>query len=115
MKTKTKSEIKIQAECYLWFHNNFPELRGLLCYNLNNSANPIQGNQNKQLGLQKGRSDMVFYYKSKAYMIEFKTEDGTQQKEQIEWQRKIEEQGFEYFIIRGIEQFKELIEYLIAL
>lgn len=115
MKTKTKSEIQIQAECYLWFHNTFPELRGLLCYNLNNSANPIQGNQNKQLGLQKGRSDMVFYYKGKAYMIEFKTEEGTQQKKQIEWQNKIRGQGFMYFIVRSKEQFKELIEYLIML
>jgi len=26
------SEDKIQTDCYIWFHNNHPELRGLLCY-----------------------------------------------------------------------------------
>ena len=109
MDTK-KSEIKLQAEIFKYFHNNFPNERGLLCYNLNNSANKIQGNQNKALGLIAGRSDMVYYRNGVATMIELKTIDGTQSKAQKEWEILIKKQGFEYFIVRNLEDFKNLIK-----
>lgn len=107
--TNTNSEIYIQASSFQWHWNTFPECRGLLCYNLNNSANKIQGNQNKALGLIKGRCDMVYYYNSKAYMLEFKNDCGTQTKEQQEWQNKVEISGFKYYVVRSLEQFKEII------
>ena len=87
MKNEKKlSEDKIQSDCYVWFHNTYPTMRGLLCYNLNNSKNKIDGARNKAKGLVAGRSDMVLYYQSKAYMIEFKTQDGTQSIGQREWE-----------------------------
>jgi glutathionylspermidine synthase len=104
-----QSEIKLQSMCFLWHWNNYPDERGLLCYNLNNSANKIQGNQNKALGLIKGRSDMVYYKNGKAVMLEFKTETGTQSIEQKKWQEKIENQGFEYYLVRSLKQFQEII------
>ena len=109
MKIIEKAEDRIQAEAYIWFHNTFPEFRGLLCYNLNNSANKIQGNKNKSMGLQAGRSDMVMYFKGNAYMFEFKTAEGRQQKVQKEWMVKVLSQGFEYHIIRNTTTFKETI------
>lgn len=102
-------EQKIQGECYMWFHNTFPELRGLLCYNLNNSRNRIDGARNKALGLQKGRSDLVLYFGGKAYMIEIKTATGTQEPEQIEWEAKITAHGFTYVIKRSLEEFKAYV------
>ena len=104
------SEDRLQQECYLWFHNKYPLLRGLLNYNLNNSANVLQGKKNKSMGLQKGRSDLVFYYDGKAYMIEMKTLKGYQSTKQEHWQRLIELAGFEYYIIRTKEQFISTIE-----
>lgn len=104
-----KKESRLQQDCFVWFHNNYPLLRGLLCYNLNNSKNRIDGAINKSLGLQAGRSDMVFYYKGKTTMIEFKTEIGKQIDVQKQWQHLIEEHGFEYYLIRDIETFKKLI------
>jgi hypothetical protein len=104
-----QSEIKLQSTCFLWHWNNYPNERGLLCYNLNNSANKIQGNQNKALGLIKGRSDMVYYKKGKAIMLEFKTETGTQSKDQKEWEQRIKSEGFEYRIIRNFEDFLSII------
>jgi hypothetical protein len=109
------TEIQIQAQSYVWFHNNFPSLRGLLCYNLNNSKNKIDGNQNKSLGLQKGRSDMVFYYRGSAYFFEFKTETGVQSKEQKEWEAKVTKQGFQYFIIRSVAEFQTELNKLLTL
>lgn len=106
------SENQLQALCYTWFHNSFPDERGLLCYNLNNSRNKIDGMANKAMGLQKGRSDMVYYTALGAVMIEFKTESGIQSPEQKEWEKHITSVGYPYHIIRSFEQFKELINAL---
>lgn len=106
----TESEAYIHYSCYSWFHNSYPDLRGLLCYNLSNSRNKIEGNKNKAMGLQAGRSDLVFYYHGKAYHIEVKTAEGVQSKEQKEWQRQIEAHRFTYHIIRSLEEFQNLIQ-----
>ena len=87
------SEERIQQQMFMWFHNTYPELRGLLCYNLNNSKNKIDGNKNKSLGLQAGRSDMVLYYQGKAVMIELKTPTGKQQPIQKKWEETIKNKG----------------------
>lgn len=107
--TNNNSEIYLQSKCFLWHWNNYPNERGLLCYNLNNSKNKIDGNQNKALGLIKGRSDMVYYKKGKAIMLEFKTDTGTQSKDQKQWEENIINQGFEYHIIRNFEEFEKII------
>jgi len=103
------SEDKIHQDCYVWFHNTYPHLRGLLCYNLNNSRNKIDGARNKAKGLIAGRSDLVLYYAANAYMIEIKNEVGSQSNEQKEWEAKIKAQSFEYHICRSLADFQSLI------
>ena len=103
------SEDKLQSVCYLWFHEKYPEYRGLLCYNLNNSQSKIQAMTDRSLGLQPGRSDLVFYYNAKAYMLEAKTETGTQEPNQKVWEAKIVKAGFTYQIFRSKEEFISLI------
>ena len=93
----------------MFFNNEYPELRGCLCYNNNNSVGGLRGKLNKFLGVVKGRSDMVLYYKSFSIMIELKTEKGRQSESQKTWQNLMESQGFEYYIIRSLEEFKKLI------
>lgn len=107
------SEDRLQQECYLWFHNTYPQYRGLLNYNLNNSANVLQGKKNKEMGLQKGRSDMVFYFNSKAFMLEAKTDKGYQSSKQKQWQEIIEKAGFKYFIFRNRIQFINIVSAII--
>ena len=108
-KEKKQSEDKIQSDCFVWFHNTYPHLRGLLCYNLNNSKNKMDGARNKAKGLIAGRSDMVLYYQSNAIMIEFKTSDGSQSVGQKEWEALVKSQGFQYHIIRSLDEFQMLI------
>lgn len=107
------TESKLQADCYIWFHNTFPKLRGLLCYNLNNSKNKIDGNRNKAMGLQKGRADMTFYFDGRAYFFEFKVDTGKQSPEQVEWERKVTEHGFSYWVIRSFYEFQERLHEVI--
>ena len=106
-------EHRLQYDCYQWFHNTYPQYRGLLCANLSNSKNKVDGNRNKAMGLQAGRSDMVFYFARNAYQIELKIASGKQSPAQIEWQKVIESQGFNYYIVRTLEEFQELISSII--
>jgi hypothetical protein len=103
------SEDKLHQDCYVWFHNTYPQHRGLLCYNLNNSKNKIDGARNKAKGLIAGRSDMVLYYQSNAFMIEFKTSEGSQSAGQKEWEALVTSNGFQYYIIRSLPEFQSLI------
>lgn len=112
-KELTESEDRLQTDWYCWFHNTYPQYRGLLCYNLNNSSNKIQGNKNKGMGLQKGRADLTLYWKGRAYHLECKTPEGTQKSDQKAWQAIIESNGFEYTIHRTKEDFIERVEFIL--
>jgi hypothetical protein len=103
------SEAKIQSTCFIWTWNNYPQTRGLLCYNLGNSRNKIDGASNKAMGLIPGRSDMTFYWNKTAYFIEFKVPGQKQSISQTEWQNKVEKNGYKYYVIDSFEQFKETI------
>tara|TARA_R110002020_G_scaffold453632_2_gene668630 strand:- start:3032 stop:3379 length:348 start_codon:yes stop_codon:yes gene_type:complete len=103
------SEARLQQEIVFWFRNKYPKLRGLLCYNNNNSTGSRRGKINKYLGVVKGRSDMVLYYNGKSFMFELKTDIGKQSPSQKEWQELVERQGFDYYIIRSLVKFQEAI------
>ena len=107
-------EEDLQKACVTYFELQYPQLRGLLCYNLNNSAHKLAGAKNRAMGLIPGRSDLVLYFHGTAYMIELKTPKGRQSPVQKEWQHIIEKQGFEYFIIRSVDEFIALIERITA-
>ena len=109
------AEDRIQSHAYLWFHNTYPKFRGLLCYNHNNPKNKIDGNRQKALGLQAGRSDLVFYFNGISYMIEMKTPTGKQSEVQKKWQKQIESQGFKYVVCRSLESFQEIINEILVL
>jgi hypothetical protein len=106
---RTLAEDRLQQECFMWFHNEFPKFRGLLRYNLNNSANAIQGNKNKAMGLQAGASDMVLNFNKRTTFIELKVLKGVQSANQKVWQSQVEAQGFDYFIVRDKEAFKGVV------
>ena len=112
--TKTMSEAKLQSDCFIWSWNEKPETRGLICYNLGNSRNRIDGATNKAMGLIAGRSDMTFYWNRTAYMIEFKLPREKQSRSQVDWQRLVESNGFEYHIVRSKDEFIELIHAITA-
>lgn len=116
------NEGKIQAECFAWFWNTFPEYRKLLFHvpNENDRAdsNPIQGAIRKSLGVVSGVSDLICLIPRGghgALLIEMKDEKGVQKLAQKEWQKKVEAQGYRYEICRSLEQFKTIIEEYLCL
>ena len=109
-------EGKIQAECFQWFHNTFPQYRGLLFHvpNENDRAdsNPIQGAIRKSLGVWPGVADLLFLVArdgKHGLCIEMKDEHGTQKPAQKVWQSAVEAQGYKYCLCRSLAQFKEII------
>lgn len=109
-----QSENALQQKCVFWFHNEFPSLRGLLFAVPNGGLRSGASAKTMHLtGVVKGVSDLILLYKSEAFLIELKSSTGTQKKEQKNWQDKVEIQGFEYFIVRSLEDFKKLIHSIV--
>lgn len=110
------NEGKIQAECYAWFWNNYPQYRKLLFHipneNDRSDSNIIQGAIRKSLGVVAGVSDLILLVPRGLYhglCIEMKDEKGTQKPAQKEWQTLVEAQGYKYCLCRSLAQFKNVI------
>lgn len=109
-------EGKIQSACVVWFHNEYPQYRGLLfhCPNQNDrkDSNAIQGAIRKSLGIIAGVSDLILLIQRGIYgalLIEMKDEHGKQSESQRIWQEKVEGQGYKYVLCRSLEEFQEII------
>lgn len=107
------TEAQIQAACVTWLWNTYPLTRGLFFAVNNNSEHVARAMNRKAVGLVAGVSDTIFLWKGTAHLIEFKTPTGKQSAKQKEWENKVYLEGFEYRIIRSLEEFKQLIEEII--
>lgn len=107
-----QSEDALQQKCYFWFWNTFPKLRGLLFSVPNGGTrDPREVIKFKQTGLVPGVSDLIFLFDGNCFLIELKRDSkvAKQSKKQLNWQELVENEGFEYFIVRTLTDFKELI------
>lgn len=105
---------ELQKQCFQWFKYEYPAHVKLLCYNLNNSSDKIEGYKNRDMALQAGRSDLVLYFDGKATHIEIKTGGGNLSDAQIDWSLAVMMQGFEYYVIRSLVEFQKLIRKIIT-
>ena len=108
-----KEEI-LQAECYKWFHNAYPASRRMLFHVDNNSYNKVIGARKKALGVVKGVSDLIFIVENAVFFLELKVDGNTQSDEQIDFMDKVMERNHEYVVIRSFDQFKSLINSILA-
>lgn len=110
-----QTELRIQQECFMHFHNTYPSQRGLLFKVKNEGTNKISGALDKASGLVPGVSDMIYLVPfNRPILLEFKTEKGRQSKNQTIWQHRVEAAGYEYHIIRTLQDFVSLIKRLNA-
>ena len=104
------SELQLQAEIFQYHWNTRPNERGLLFHVNNKARNAIEGNKMKAMGVVSGVSDLIYLKPGgKPIMIELKWADGSQSKEQKVWQLKVVSSGYEYVIVRCIEDFINLM------
>lgn len=102
------TELQLQAQCFTWFWNTFPEHRQMLFSVNNNSVNAIKGQQMKQIGVVKGVSDFILITWAKVHFIELKTETGFQKPEQKTFEAKVLIRQHDYYIVRDFKSFQEL-------
>lgn len=112
-----KSENYLQQQIYLWFNNNYcltinPN-RGLIFSIPNGGTRNIREAMTfKATGLLKGASDLVVIFPNgKLCFIELKTDKGIQSAEQKDFEQRITKAGYEYHLIRSLDQFKELTHF----
>lgn len=75
----------------------------------NDSSNFMETKRKVNTGLLKGVSDLIVAIPNKILFIELKTETGKQSMVQKEFEERIIKLGFEYHLIRSLEQFKDLM------
>lgn len=115
-------EGKIQAECYQYFWNNYPQYRGLYFAvpneNSRADSNAITGAIRRSMGVYHGVSDTLMLIPRGRYhglCVEYKDEKGRQSEHQTAWQKLVESQGYRYELCRSLEQFKSIIAEYLAL
>jgi len=103
----------------LW--NEYPELRYLCFTTTNNLTTAIKGvegairmNQLKAMGLVKGTTDLVFYYKGVLYGFDMKVGRDKLRKEQKEFIAAISKQGGTGCEIRSLQEFKDKIKEIVG-
>lgn len=111
---QSKTESKIQQECFQWFFNmyclKFHNPRYYIFSVPNEGSSAKEQMYKKMLGMRSGVSDMIVLLPSKVLFIEFKDEKGKQSDSQIEFEQIVTDLGFDYHVVRSLEQFKKIIE-----
>ncbi|OJV23105.1 MAG: hypothetical protein BGO30_03950 [Bacteroidetes bacterium 41-46] len=123
-------ESEIQQACIRWFRYQYPQYAYMLIAIpnaarrtrkvVNTSAGSrvvcVGGKRAKDEGMVAGAADAILLLSrgdSGCLCIEFKTETGRQSQEQKRWQEAAIKAGNRYSVIRGIEEFIEVInEYM---
>jgi len=104
----------IQQQIFIWFSNNFclktHKNRCMIFSVPNDSINAIETKRKLNTGLLKGASDLIVILTNKILFVEIKTDKGFQSENQKDFQNRIEKLGYQYHIIRSLEQFQELIK-----
>lgn len=110
-----QSEDALQQKCFFWFWNTYPNLRRLLFSVPNGGVrDPKEAKKLRLTGLTPGVSDFILLFKAIAYLIELKKDDKARQsRDQRIWQEDVEAQGFTYFLITSLTDFKILINTII--
>ena len=114
-----EEEHNIQAACVRWFNLQWPEYRGLLFAVPNGGArSKATAGKLKAEGVVPGVADLIllvpFIQEGVQYFnglcIEMKTAKGRQSPEQKEWEDKVTGQGYEYKVIRSLDEFIEVVD-----
>ncbi len=107
------TEDQLQQQIYTWYNNNYclknHEPRHVIFSVPNGgSRNVIEAKKMKSTGLLPGVSDLIILQPGRTLFIELKTLTGIQSPVQKDFQSRIELLGFEYHLIRSLEEFKSI-------
>lgn len=110
-------EHRIQCACVTWFRYQYQNYaHNLFAVPNGGKRDKVTAGKMKAEGALAGVADLILLKSNAQYgalLIEMKTRTGRQRDSQLEWQRKIEKDGYKYVICRSIDDFKrEVDDYL---
>lgn len=107
------TEAQLQQKIFQYYHNTFCTVgnnpQHIIFSVPNESSNAKEQVYKKSLGLIAGVSDLIIIRPDEVLFIEVKTETGRQSDKQKSFQSKIESLGFKYYLVRNLEQFKQIL------
>lgn len=132
---RKRLENNLQAEIVLWFNNNYclkhHNPRSIIFAVQNEMASQIAGaikakvpkalwsiidktvqivvSKAVTFGFKKGVSDLIVVIPNKVLFVELKTETGKQREEQEKFEKIVKALGFNYYIVRDLQTFKDII------
>ena len=102
------TEAQLQQNIIIWYRNNYQMHGKGLIFSVANEST-YKNKTFKATGTMAGVSDLIVVTPSKTIFVELKTEIGVQSEKQKEFQKAIENLNHEYYLIRSLEQFKNIL------
>lgn len=110
------SEIQLQAKCFQYMWNYYPQTRRKFFHVPNGgSRNSVEGMQLKASGVVAGIPDMILINNGRAYGFEIKTPTGKISPAQEQVHKTWMADGTPVFVIRTFEEFEKIIIELFGL
>lgn len=102
------SEDQLQQQIVTYFKNNFQIKGEGLIFSVPNGGtrNVVEAKKLKFTGLLSGVSDLIVLMTNKMFFVELKTEKGVQSDSQKDFENRVTKLGYEYLIIRSLEEFQ---------
>jgi len=111
---KTITENLIQQKIALFFRNTYclkhHSPRCCIFAVPNDSENAREQQRKVATGLLAGVSDLIVLIPNKTIFFEVKTLTGVQSKAQKEFQKQVEDLGYDYHLVRSLKEFQEIIQ-----
>ena len=104
-----KSESKIQQEIVIWYRNNNLNNNNIIFSVPNEGKSAKEQMFKKATGLMSGVSDLICINNGEVLFIECKDDKGKQSDKQKEFENIVSLQGFKYFLVRSLDEFKKIV------
>lgn len=110
------TENRLQQNAFCWLWNTYPALRGLYFEIHNNAFSAQSGMRHKAIGRIAGVADncLLLPGGSGTIFFEFKSTTGKQSPAQEQWQGLVARSGYQYHIIRGLQEFQNIVRSVIS-
>ena len=108
-----KAESKIQQQIVMWYRNTYCTIKNNprhLIFSVPNEGKDIKEQLAKRAtGMLSGVSDLIVVRPDEVLFIECKDAKGKQREQQKNFQNTVDALGFEYHVVRSLEEFKKII------
>jgi hypothetical protein len=107
------SEARIQQEIVVYFRNNYclkhHTPRGVVFSVPNEREGVVTMKKLIQTGLMSGVSDLIVLLDERCIFVEVKNAKGRQSDRQKDFEYQVTQLGFEYYLVRSLEDFKKIL------